>query len=311
MATANYAITALTDIPPLVASFAATAGWTVTGTASAPILTHPSLGGAVPMTLTTAIAAGLEELTFGDGSGHIASARSPQRGLSSTATVVQPTQVYLFGGMLPQPYINITIEYGYNLFRHLYFGYPEKVGNYTGGEIITGSKYGDFDNYAISYVYEICAYPFSARNETFGSGNGYMNINHGDNPTQWRAFRRTGDADQDIVATAVVGGFGDSYNDAMLARALSPYAGANILTPINLFAPMTGGGFVPIGRPAGALLVHMRDIEPASQINDGIKTWRCFPAFRKSGSTSVARTGPNQWPLDETSYYVGYAYLED
>lgn len=309
-------ITALSDIPPLVETFAATVGWTVGGSSSAPTLTHPTLVGAQAVTLTYQSAATYQYLRLDAGSSRYAMAQSPYRGTTATPTIIAPTKVHLLGGLTPEPYIAIVVEYGFNLYRHLYFGYAEILGSYTGGEIIAGSCYGRRASGTGFYYDSDIAYPFTAwhnqdSNLTQGHENGWMRIAHASNPNTWRKFKRNPTAASGTYPadTCVMGGFRDEINDPLLARGLSPYAGVSILTSVNLYAPDSGGFFTPVGRPAGVRLLHMRDTDPGAQVNDGVYNWRAFPAFKKSVATSYART-TTSWPTDETSYLVGYAYLE-
>lgn len=312
MATANYSITSLGDIPALVHAFADTAGWTVTGTTSAPVLTHPTLAGAVSFTLTktTETIPGYDSgwntdyLRWSDGT-HNAEIWSPWSGATYyPPTVVAPSRVYLFGALTPEPYLAITVEYGYNRYRHLYFGYAEKIGSYNGGEIIYGSNFIEYYGRSISYRRSDCSYPFSSLPNLRGSRpGGWMKIDHADNPTTWRKFRR------EDPSIPVMGGYGDDINEIMVARGLSPYAGSTILVPCNLYCRTSVGNYVPVGRPAGVRLVNMRDTEPAASINDGIYDWTCFPVFRKNLETTPSVT-TDQWSPDETSANLGMAYLE-
>lgn len=307
MATANYTITALTDIPALAATFATSAGWSVSGTT----VTHPGLSGAIGMTISASIGSTYHTLSWSDGT-HTASLYSPNRGTSSTPTIITPTKVFFFGDTTPEAYFAIVVEYGYNLYRTLYFGYPEKLGSYVGGEIITGSAFHpNFGNGSTSYRAPEATYPFSAY--TTLTNNGWMRISHADNPNTWRAFARTSSfvgTGGPMDDTYVMGGFQDEINDPMVALGLSPYAGANVLTPVNLFASKATPALVPVGRPAGVRMLNMRDTEPSAQINDGIYNWRCFPAFKKNYTTAPARAASFAWPNDDSSYLVGYAFLE-
>lgn len=314
MATASHTITSLADIGPLVNSFAATAGWIVGGTTGEPTLTAPLIVGAIPFTLKRQLSATSDSLYWTDGTRQ-AHAVSPRTGISSSApTITQPTKLWLFGGQTPQPYIHIAIEYGYNLYRHLYFGYAEKIGSYTGGEIICGSLWGAYNTLSTtqtqSYTGDTTRYLFSSHVSGTVATHGHMNINHADNPTQWRQFDRETNGALTLPTTCVMGGFRDAINDIYMARGVSPYAGANILVPVNLYAPVAGENMVPVGRPAGVRMVHIGDIEPATAISDGVKTWRVFPAARKNPATGIS-VSRDSWPPDETSYYVGYAFLED
>jgi hypothetical protein len=303
----QHAITAMADIPPLVAAFAADAGWTVVGT------TLTRAGGGLSFTLAAAIAGYDHTLTWTNG---VNNARivSPKLGGTASVPVVSiPSKVYLFGDA---DFIAIVVEYGFNSYRHLYLGNMVKAGDYTGGEVISGctplaSNSGS--SYPMSF--RAAAYLFAARQTVHSSANcGGVNVSHVDNPTQWRKFSGpVNDAtplDGFNNATAL-GGYVDDINDAYVARGRSSYAGAQILVPINLYAsmPITGDTrFAPLGHPAGVRMVNMADIDPAGTFMIGAETWQCFPALAKSVSTTVAQTSGGAWAVGETSYLVGYAY---
>lgn len=318
----SFDITAITDIPTLVNTFAASAGWTVTGSSGSPILTHPTLGGAIPFQLTAAISSFDHTLAWSSSDGSVTSQAvvlSPKlNGVFATPVVSLPTKVHLFGNVTPEPFMAIVIEYGFNFYRHLYFGYLQKFGNFTGGEVVSGAGFGSSaaNVYPKSYLAGDAQYLFSARqNQWAANKSGGVNIVHADNATHpWRIFQAPLGANSplNIPTTAAIGGYKDDANDGYLARGKSSFAGTNILVPMTLYSVRQGGNppvFAPIGVPAGVRLVHMQDIDPGSSIAIGAVSWRCFAAFRKNNSETVTRVGTG-WGADETSSWVGYAYPE-
>lgn len=322
-------ISSLDGIPPLVATFAAGAGWTVGGTAAAPTLTHPTDVTALTFTLAT-FTSGVTEtvrkgLRWNGPTIESAYITSPRRGVVQNApTSLDPTKVFLFGGTIPTPYLAIVIAYGFNLYRHLYFGHVEKIGNYGGGEVVSGTHFNDLwasagqpgsQSYrslnGVNIQYLFCAWQSASNGAARPAGG--VRIVHADNPNTWRVFQRPVVFQPHTVAvpeTTVLGGFSDEVNDGYLARAKSGYAGSNVLVPINLFAGRPAGLLSPIGRPPAVRLVHMQDLEPESEVIVGASTWKCFPAMKKSSALFVGPWGPS-FPTDETSYYVGQAYRKD
>jgi hypothetical protein len=323
MAVQEVAISAMSDIPPLVRQFAIDNGWIVSGTTAQPIIQHPSLVGAVPFTLralvdgtTTGMRNRLQWLAT-VGTAVAANMFGPMRGTAGTPTFVAPTKLILFSGLLPEPYLAIVVEFGFNLYRHLYLGNMEKNGAYGGGEVIAGSIWGNQWTSTVIPWDDITVhqYPFSSYQGTMAaSGAGGVRIEHADNPTPWRSFFTTStvtpQSNLTLAAAGVMGGFRDSVNDIYMARGKNSFAGASMLVPINLYAVRPSNMLSHIGRPAGVRMINMENIEPATSLTVGSKTWRCFPAFRKSSATSIARP-VTSWPPDETSYYVGYAYQEN
>jgi hypothetical protein len=314
----EIAVSSVADIPAAIASFANTVGWTVSGLN----LTRP--GGGDQFTLFHTIAGTNNQLKdvgvmrAADNT-HKAYCRSPRLNGSSgdLPFVPNPSKIHCIGGLTPEPYIGVVIEFGFNLYRHLYIGNMEKLGSYTGGEVFSASNFPDTNSslaFTINYLNN-----FSVQNLFSGShvyevalNSGGVKVLHADSAVTWRKFKGAVGFGQHLGQTteSVWGGFNDSYNDALLARGKSTYAGAGILVPINSFVARVGGAdpyFTMIGRPAGVRLVRMDGIDPSQAIEVGNKVWRCFPQFRKSDSSIVSRG--SWWNATESSYLVGLAYL--
>ena len=336
MAYQESIIAALSDIPPLVSSFAALQGWTVDNTTPAePIFTHPTLVGAVPHKLRIRISGTNNQNQDviwepqGVAGMAVAACRSPK--LPNTLTnplIATPTKLHTFCSLLPEPFIALVVEYGFNLYRHLYFGYPEKVGSYDGGELISGTllyslenspgsaiDYGDRNkNKYLFQGFSTASAPLLTEDSLCGG----MRCEHANNPQPYRKFNDQYSGVTPLSAMpsdCIIGGFRDSINEGYLARVESSYAGANILVPINLYAtePITSDTlFVPLGHPAGIRTVHMQDVEPGAQIDIAGDNWRCFPASAKYDFVTAVNgpSGQGFWPTQQTSYYVGYAYPE-
>jgi hypothetical protein len=319
MAYAEYTVSTVTDIPALIAAFASGKGWSVSGT------TLTREGGGLGFTVSAAISGANDQnrdviVRRASDSTLLAFIRSPKLNGTSTNPVVSvPSKLHLFAAATPQPYLCAVIEYGFNLYRHLYIGNLEKVGTFDGGEIISAcNAWQSVPGFATTRSFRDQQYLFSA-NQSFvaAENSGGCYINDADNPLPWRPFRGpTGNfARNNITANqCVLGGFSDGPNDSLLARAKSDWAGSQILVPVNLWAVRDGSGdtvrFSPIGRIAGVRTVNMEDLEPGAQIEVGNVKWRVFPALRKSADGSIRWTGGNTWAQNETSYFVGYAYLE-
>lgn len=317
------AVTGLDEIPALVSAFAAAQGWTVDNTdPNAPIFTLPTPAASIDWQLEY-IPVDADDLRLrwtASGSAvptTVAQFASPKLAppSGSSALVPDPQTLHMFcspadPGNNPYPYLAIVVEFGPNLFRHLYLGVVERLGNYTGGEVVSGctgpivSTPSDIEyrNYSIGPQYL-----FQARSSHWNSGfEGGMHIAHADNPVPWRTFQGA------TLDNAVLGGFGDGINDGYLARGESPFAGVNPLVPVNLYAVRDLSGtdhYVPVGRPPGVRHVHMKNFDPGAQAAIGGVNWRVFPALAKNASEDMP-AGNGNWREYETSYYVGYAYPE-
>lgn len=347
MAYTPYTISSIADIPASVALFAAGLGFTTT-TPSAGVATvkHPTYVDAKTFTLTassTGSAATLVEeivLSTDAASSTTAVARSPKLNptvVNAPAAVVvpAPTKLHLFGelggsGIDPgRSWIAGVIEYGFNLYRHFYLGYVQKVSSFTGGEIITGSTQRcdnvnqsaegprRFDNAQNS------VFPFSCRGYLQAQSNGGVLVNHAEQATPWCKFANmspasTADFDHEFSLNpdaVVVGGYLDSVNSGYMNAAKSPYSGAQILVPVNLYLGKRVAGtqyFRHIGHPPGVRLVHMEDLEPEQQVTIGSSTWIVFPVFSKRSDAAMNHTtilaASNRFPAYNTSHLVGMAY---
>lgn len=337
-------ITALDQIPALVKTFADGLGFTTT-TVSATSVTvkHPTYTPAKTFTvqsLTSGSGASLrEQISVGcDAPGSTAAiAESPKLNptqVNSAGSVVMqtPTKVHLFGKLAGgaadsgETFIAGVIEYGYNLYRHFYLGYIEKISAFDNGELVTGSAFwpvGKNSNSAIYCDTDDTRYPFSANNAVAGdAGNGGAYIVNAGNAVPWRSFSSgswtNGHTFDQHFATyggsVILGGYKDNVNSGYMCAGKSPYSGAQLLAPINLYIGKlvsTTQYFQAVGRAAGCRMVHMEDLEPGAQITIGSQTWRVFPVFAKSTTTSYSTsisTAANAFPTGNSSYYVGMAY---
>lgn len=338
-----FPVTSLTDIPALVRDFADQLGYTTSGSTGATTVKHPTYAGAKTFTVDTLM----------DGSGRsrrervtlaldvpdmeIATAESPKLNPTGGATagdvvVVQPTALHLFGelhgdaGDAGGSFIAGVIEYGFNLYRHFYMGYVEKITPYGGGEVITGSSLAHSNISNVAYPWtdlssNNCKAPFSAVNNN-NTANGGMHIDHPGVSQPWFTFNTGTSPGNTIEASVsaangnrvVIGGYRDSINSGYVTAAQSPYAGAQILVPVNLYIGKREGSqqlFQPVGAPAGVRMVHMENLEPGAQINVGSSVWRVFPIFSKDADP-VVRTHDisysYRYPPNNTSHYVGMAY---
>lgn len=226
-----------------------------------------------------------------------------------------PTKMHLFGGLLPQPYVAAVIEYSPGFFRHFYVGYMEKLGEYSGGEVMSGSIFETYQN--VNYDSNYHQYLFGGMQSQWASPNGCGGVRlvDGDLGGQLGAtFQAQTTRDStaaNLIANRVLGGFRSNINDQQIARGQVTYAGVQVLVPVNLYLTRAQSRITPIGRPPGVRMVNMSNLDPAAPVNVGGKNWRCFPQFKKGGTGGVGGGSPTTNILDESSYLVGYAYLED
>lgn len=219
-----------------------------------------------------------------------------------------PTRLHLFGGVAPTPYLGIAIEFSPGFFRHGFAGYLEKVGDYSGGEVVTSSFFGKRSSQNHAYGSSEHKYPFSGVYGARSQAEGGVRLVHSTLESEpVTAFGAALYRDSKLIAGRALGGFTDNINDEKLARGSSTFAGAHILVPINMFRSLPENRVQPIGRPSGVRMIRMDNLDPAAPISVGNKTWRCFPVFKKHLTTSVSTSNYS----DETSYVIGIAYQED
>lgn len=337
-------VASLTDIPALVRTFAGQLGFLTTGTTGAVTIQHPTYLGAKVFTVDTLLdGAGTSrrervtvELDVLDA--NVATAESPKLNPSGGDTdgsviVVQPTALHMFGELHGDAsdaggsFIAGVIEYGFNLYRHFYLGYVEKTTPFEGGEVITGSSMA-WSNVSGTYAWtDIAAAaprtPFSAVNNS-STANGGLHVDHPNAAQPWFTFNTGTNPGSTLEASVslansnrvVIGGYRDSINSGYVTAAQSPYSGAQILVPINLYLGKREGSqqlFFPVGAPAGARMVHMENLEPGASVAIGSSVWRVFPMFTKDADPILRSPGSSiatsrRYPAHNTSHYVGMAY---
>lgn len=338
MAYSEYLITSISEIPALVHAFATSLGFSVGGTTANPELRHPNYMGAGPggmtfrMSVVTSGAAHdlLWQATASiAGQAPTARIRSPIFATNAAPTVAltqNPTKLHLMGMLSPEPYIAAVVEYGYNLYRHLYLGFMEKIGDYEGGEVL-GSQNGPVVT-STSVTLDLLSrqqknHIFSGRqmlwNPATTPGGGGVHVLHDDNDNEWRHFYNPrnlyGAIDSAVFdGSEVLGGYGDSINDPLIARGMNRLAGLDVMVPVNLYAPQPVTGairFRPIGHPTGVRLCNLKDLEAAAVNTIGAETWRIFAATCRRDSDSEPRAGTTtaqRYRQYESTGYLGIAY---
>lgn len=224
---------------------------------------------------------------------------------------VSPTRLHLFGATSGPRYIGAAIEFTPGLYRHLYLGYMEKLGNYGGGEIVSGSHWCKGSTSSFSSTSTEHKYPFGGiiGGPPLGYSMGSMRAVHGElgGEVSLPGWASNGKGSNSFPPPdRTIGGMGDNILETALEVGVAPLAGSNLLTPINMFRTLPSARYQPLGRPAGVRMIMIGNIDPAAPISVGGKTWRCFPVFKKGPWGGV---GNNY--SDESSYNIGIAYLED
>ena len=350
MAYQEYAIASLDDIPATVAAFATDLGWNVTYSGGKPVLRDPDylgpglvggpgfrLGVERPPSTGSGSLNGIGyankfvDLVWDFSTGETtdkAVMRSPIIGDAQNyqePRVATPTKLFLIGMMTPRPYIAIIVQFGYNLYRHLYMGLMEKQGVYENGAVISAVN-GMFrqvngDGYWLTLEDE--QFLFNGFNTWASPGmNGGVMVDSNTLTQKWRRFRSNYMNSnpvnwyQQLNGTEAFGGFRDGQPHAMVTKGKNSYAGAQVLVPMNLMVTrMLTNEFrlKPIGRPPGVRMVNIAELEPEAQVEVGGERWYSFAAISKQNDNYNRRyyLNNNQYSvsrMQETSYNLGYAY---
>src|SRR5262245_47611932 len=145
MAYSEHLISSMEDIPALFATFAESVGWIVGSTSDGlATVRHPTLPNAAEFAIYAIIAGLSHDLvvtrvdTTPTQTAYECRTRSPILGHPAATRI--PSKLYLFGNLVPEPFLIATVEYGFNLYRHVYVGNMEKLGSYDGGEVFSASN---------------------------------------------------------------------------------------------------------------------------------------------------------------------------
>ena len=338
MAYSSHLVNTMQEIIPLWASFAASCGWTVDSSVPAsPTVVHPGVAGAAPLRLTYNVATNSRRLVVAPtevGVTCTAVINAPVLNPTLTTggqTILNPTRVHFIGSTTGTPFIATVVEFGYNLYRHLYVGYMDKSSNYGGGEIISGTfgpANGVFANNAqTGWDHQM---GFKALFNACGSANGGndrggVRVIHAKVPIPWREFRAvspTSGSTIDQFATGsrnitVIGGYFDGPNTGYAIAGKSEFTVAAVVSPISILMTETISGvlyFRNLGQPKGVRHINIENFEPGAQVTVGSRTFIVFPWMSKRASPAVmfppsgVSAQASRVPSFESSGYLGYAY---
>lgn len=333
MAYQEHVINSHAEILPLIKPFADSVGWVTTLDGANPVLTYTGGDAPIPYKLVAGSSSHSFPTLVWEPVGVTGAKKATMvapifatDAAPSSPFSPAPTKVFLISAMTPQPYFAIVVEYGFNLMRHLYFGYMEKVGDYTGGEVVSAvNGYNGIGGAAnLSYL-ELanygCKWLFSGGGtaDLPQDERGGVMVTHANNPNPWRHFALGGptttNSDNSFPDDAALGGFRDAINDGYLARGENSIGNANPLVPIELLIVRKNAGdtlFRPIGRPAGVRMLNLKGLETYGQVTLGSDVWHWFPAISKQQAINSPRAGTSNgfWRKQQTSYQLGYAYKE-
>lgn len=339
MAFSQQSIAAMTDIPPLVDTFAVAQGWTTSVNGSQRVLTNPVTGYQIGIdtqsgTYDTEIVLEADPL---NGSPPLRFARANQPHLAGSLNnpdISDPTQLFLFGGTENgQPYIAGVIEFGFNNYRHFYIGTLNKYGVYTGGDVMAANFHRinqDDNRFTLSITGN--KFMFNGYQDRLSTEDtGIIRVVETEIQTQFPS-QELFEFDQDPIASSrdtnpiagrVFGGNQDRVNSVYTHNAQSHFAAASLIGAPNMYLAFsnTPDRYLPLGYVSGARLINVANIEPGTQITIAGVNWRVFPEFRRTSEEVISGGGLNgensgngsiqSWLDQEVSHYYGMAYAED
>lgn len=332
MALSLQSITAMSDIPPLVDTFAVARGWATIVNGTQRVLTNPVTSfptgiDIVPTTYGEQLELEADPLNASPPQRFATSQQPHLLGSLNNPDISDPTQLFLFGGTENAvPYIAGVIEFGFNNYRHFYIGGLNKYGTYTGGDVVNSNFHRNlqddtryafnvsdnkmlFSGYQNRLDTEDTGFVRVIETEVQTAFPGQELFEFDQNPTN---LQRDGDP----APGRVFGGNGDRVNSVYTHNAQSHFATASLIGPVNIYLALSNSPvrYVPLGYVSGARMINVADIEPGTRVTIAGVNWRVFPEFRRSSDARIfggVSGGGRAWADAENSHYYGMAYAED
>lgn len=310
MAYSQYNVTSVADILDVVLDFANAIGWQATrgGTQNAYVYLRPP-GSSEDVFYYTDLSGSSRSTSFAWAGAtsavgfNIPASRMDFRVRTGSIDDLEkygkggpPTLVHAIGRASGTPFMLFAIESSPGLYQHMYFGYTEKIGGYSGGEVVSTTVVGSNTSADSPYEHShlLASIPSNATNYTYPPDQrGGVRING-----VWYKFRRS-------TSLHVAGGAFDHPNAYAQRNASNSFSGYTPLSPVNLWLGSTSsssGFWQPIGPAAGVRFANMENFFPTQlvELPDGTN-WRVFPATRISNWSTGMSSGP----------YAGYAFCVD
>lgn len=240
-------------------------------------------------------------------------------------------QCWLFGGNAPEPWLHVVVSSAPGDYHHIYLGFLERYGDWTGGAIadatywVRGTGY-TFENRRSRWYDDYNHMLFSAldsgRFRWFPSGRqaGGVLVSHAGAPAPPGRFEGATSTlpgyPRDLGMYRIEGGVVDIGNRGLVIPGLTSFNGVEPLAPFVLRGDFEYDGFtVPLGAVAGIRMANIDDIDPEALLDFGGRTFQVFPLSNKFRATSV----PNEYPWtikrpawqQGGSEYMGIAVLRE
>jgi len=212
------------------------------------------------------------------------------------------SNVWLFAGETPEPWMHVVINSIPGQYHHLYFGFLQRYGVYDSGAVVTSTHWAN---------------SLTTRDSWGNSGNGSMMFSGGNgtgyggvilegpNPTIQRGTFCWPSHNPGTTYARLTGGVLQEDNRRLIRHGLPLHNAAAPMAPFLILADFEKDGYVvPIGTPPGIRMIHIDDFNPEQIITFGANDWQIFPLSDKARSTNY-----NYWPEyqngEPTNHIVG------
>lgn len=230
------------------------------------------------------------------------------------------SKMWIFAGSTPEPWCHVVFETVPSYFHHIYFGYIEKYGNYTGGAVADSTSW--------YYTSSTSSYHWGndSNNMLFAGGtgdSGYLRqsggfeLDHVSAPGS--CYRFVNDKYRgSTYPYRAGGGFGDGFNASFCWTPATGLENNIIMHPIILFADIDNDDWVvPIGCIPGVRATNITEFSDAELVVAGNKNWRLFPLCRRyseylnPGPGATGNATNTQFNMNGYTDSIGVAVLEE
>jgi len=214
------------------------------------------------------------------------------------------SNVWLFAGETPEPWMHVVINSIPGQYHHLYFGFLQRYGVYDSGAVVTGTNWTNSLTYRDHWADSYNSMLFSGNYYNYGSRAGGVLIQGANSPMPTGRFCPSSRSPGTDIAR-LTGGCTEEDNRRLIRHGLPLHNAAAPMAPFLILADFEKDGYVvPIGTPPGIRMIHINDFNPEQIITFGANDWQIFPLSDKARSTNY-----NYWPEyqngEPTNHIVG------
>lgn len=201
------------------------------------------------------------------------------------------TKMWVFSGTTPEPWVHLVFETYAGFYHHVYFGYVERLGGFTGGAIADSTGW-HFSSSATLYNWtstqtSLLFGGFSNNSTSSGQRVGALEIE--DAGAAGSTYRFC--VESSGVAHRAGGGWGDGYNGTLCWANPNSVEDHVIFHPVMLFADLQNDKWVtPVACVPGVRMININHFTNASLVAAGGKNWRVFPLCHKDTRVNISES---------------------